>query len=74
VKHFVTDPAQGPIMAWLNLLRTQVRELEIAGIEAFITDVSECPDRRDIVMALNRLSSLVYIMMCGYLGGSYGQE
>lgn len=72
--HFTPDPSQGPIMAVLNQLRTQIRELEIAAIEAFISDEAEGVERRDIILALNRLSSLVYIMMCQYLGGFYGQN
>lgn len=72
--HFTPDPSQGPVMAGLNQLRTKVRELEISGIGALLPKETEDLQRRDIILALNRLSSLVYIMMCQYLGGIYGQE
>jgi len=74
IGHFVPDPSQGPVMAGLNQLRTKVRELEIKGIEALLESEQGGSPRRDIILALNRLSSLVYIMMCQYLGGIYGQE
>ncbi len=74
IGHFTPDPAQGPLMAGLNQLRCQIRELEIAGIEAFVPEGTENAERQDIVLALNRLSSVVYIMMCQYLGGIYGQK
>jgi ethanolamine utilization cobalamin adenosyltransferase len=74
IGHFTPDPSQGPVMAGLNQLRTKVRELEIMGVAAFHDLDSKGLPRKDIVLALNRLSSLVYIMMCQYLGGEYGQQ
>ena len=74
IGHFTPDPAQGALMAGLNQLRCQIRELEIAGIEAFMTEEADCIERQDIILALNRLSSVVYIMMCQYLGGIYDQK
>lgn len=71
VKHFTPDPSQGSVMAGLNLLRTQVRELEIAALDAFLDSETKTSSRQDITLALNRLSSLVYIMMCRHLGGIY---
>jgi ethanolamine utilization cobalamin adenosyltransferase len=74
IGHFTPDPDQGPVMAGLNQMRSQIRELEIAGVEAFLIDEATCIERQDIILALNRLSSVVYIMMCQYLGGTYGQD
>lgn len=73
IGHFVPDPSQGEIMAGLNQLRTRVRELELVAVGALMGDEKGLP-RKDILLALNRLSSLVYILMCQYLGGVYGQD
>ena len=71
VHHFTPDPSQGRLMAKLNRLRTQIRELEIVAVDAFLDEKEDHIERQDIVTALNRLSSLVYIMMCQYLSGFY---
>lgn len=49
----------------LNSLRTAVRETEVAATAAFRSG-TDCT-RVDIVMALNRLSSCVYILFCRLL-------
>jgi len=71
VKHFVPDPKYGKIVAKLNLLRTQIRELEVSAVDAFYKEESKSVERLDIIMALNRMSSLIYITMCKYVGGCY---
>ena len=71
VSHFVPDPCHGKILALLNIIRTQVRELEIVAVSAFYNMKKDSVDRVDIITGLNRLSSLVYIIMCRYLGGFY---
>ena len=71
VKHFTPDPKYGKIVSKLNLLRTQIREVEIAAVDAFYKEEAISVDRQDIVMALNRMSSLLYITMCQYMGGFY---
>ena len=48
----------------LNRLRTRVREAEIAAIRAL-------PERTDILRAMNRLSSAVYVIFCRQLSGWY---
>ena len=48
--------------ALLNLLRTKVRETETVAAQVFITRSFEVL-RPDILQALNRLSSTVYVMM-----------
>ena len=55
--HFMPQPADSPSILRLNRLRTQIRETELAVAAAFGRD------RTDILRALNRLSSLVYILM-----------
>lgn len=64
------DYSMGPVYAGLNLIRTEVREVELAAVTAF--QDPERPDqsqREDIIQVLNRLSSAVYVMMCRYLQG-----
>jgi ethanolamine utilization cobalamin adenosyltransferase len=59
--HFPRPAAeQGTLCLWLNLLRTQVRETELAAAHAF-SEVSGYT-RADIPHALNRLSSAVYLL------------
>ena len=46
----------------LNQLRSSIRELEIVAINA---------EKKDLTRELNRLSSVLHIMMCKYLAGYY---
>ncbi|MCV5373849.1 ethanolamine utilization cob(I)yrinic acid a,c-diamide adenosyltransferase EutT, partial [Escherichia coli] len=46
----------------LNLLRGKVREAEVTAAQVFITP-QFAVQRADILQALNRLSSAVYVMM-----------
>lgn len=68
VKHFLPSPAHGRLMSRLNLLRTAVRETELAAADAFCREDGET-ERKDIIENLNRMSSMVYIMMCRLLAG-----
>lgn len=70
VSHFIPSYEMGEMMAELNYIRTQIRETEIAGVEAFL-DVAEGLKREDIIRALNRMSSAVYVMMCRLKAGKY---
>lgn len=66
IDHPVPSYKHGAVCAALNKLRTCVRETELAAAEAF-------PGSRiDIIEALNRLSSAVYILYCRKLSGHYG--
>ena len=60
--HFLPAPEDPPILLRLNRLRTVVRQTELLACHAFSR-----PDgtlaRPDIVKALNRLSSLCWILM-----------
>ena len=71
-KHLLMDFNMGPLCIRLNLLRTVVREAELAAITAFRDPAAPSKSRRaDIVEALNRLSSLFYILMYKYLPRDY---
>ena len=54
--HFMPEVTDGECILHLNKLRTLVRETELAANGAL-------PHRQDILKALNRLSSMVYILM-----------
>ncbi|EAT7030145.1 ethanolamine utilization cob(I)yrinic acid a,c-diamide adenosyltransferase EutT [Salmonella enterica] len=60
--HLVPEASHGRDAALLNLLRTKVRETETLAAQVFITRSFEVL-RPDILQALNRLSSTVYVMM-----------
>lgn len=60
--HLVPEASQGRDAALLNLLRTKVRETETVAAQVFITHRFDVL-RPDILQALNRLSSTVYVMM-----------
>lgn len=60
--HLVPEVSHGRDAALLNLLRSKVRETEIVAARLFITRGFDV-QRADILQALNRLSSAVYVMM-----------
>ncbi len=72
IEHFIPDMGMGEQVIWLNLIRTSVREVELAAMQAFRTghDV----EREDIIRVFNRLSSAVYILMCRVRSGYYRKE
>ena len=60
--HIVPALEHGLSVARLNVLRAVIREAEVAGAQAFIgKDFSI--SRGDLLQALNRLSSAVYVLM-----------
>ncbi|MGF1726848.1 ethanolamine utilization cob(I)yrinic acid a,c-diamide adenosyltransferase EutT [Photobacterium nomapromontoriensis] len=65
--HMLPDVSYGKLVAELNYLRAQVRELELAAITTFLDPsmqlTSNGVSREDIVAGLNRLSSAVYVVM-----------
>ncbi len=69
IPHPVPHHGMGRLAARLNLLRAQSREAELAAEAAF-------PDgnRADILMAMNRMSSAIYILFCKLLAGRYGNQ
>lgn len=54
----------------LNRLRSQVREVELLAVKAF--KESKHPAGDDIIQALNRMSSAVYVLMLRSRTGQYG--
>ncbi|MDF7679232.1 ethanolamine utilization cob(I)yrinic acid a,c-diamide adenosyltransferase EutT [Enterobacteriaceae bacterium ESL0689] len=60
--HLVPEARHGRVAALLNLLRVKVRETETIAAQVFINASFEVL-RPDILQALNRLSSTVYVMM-----------
>lgn len=72
VDHVMPSWDMGEVMAYLNLIRTQIRECEIAACEAFY-DEHEGMEREDIIKAFNRLSSALYVMMCWLRAGRYSK-
>ena len=60
--HFMPQVADGPVIARLNRARCAAREAELAALRAF-RDRDGNPTRTDILKALNRMSSMLYILM-----------
>jgi len=69
IPHLIPSYKMGRLCVALNLLRTAVRETEIAAVMAFCHG-SNC-ERPDIIKALNRLSSCIYIVYSRKLAGQY---
>lgn len=67
---FYPNIDMGPTVILLNALRAESREVEISAYKAFKNEETEST-RPDISLALNRLSSCFYIMMCKYMAGKY---
>ena len=53
--HILPGLGDGRVLLYLNYIRTQIRETELVSYEAF-------PQRTDLHRALNRLSSLLWIL------------
>lgn len=58
IPHPIPEAGMGRTVLQLNLLRTQIRACELAAAEAFGAE------RQDLIQALNRMSSAIYILMC----------
>jgi ethanolamine utilization cobalamin adenosyltransferase len=71
--HLVPEVVHGVQVARLNLLRTQIREAELLAADVFI-DRDFRVTRPDIMQALNRLSSAVYVLMLMTLMAERGQS
>ncbi len=63
VKHKPLDYHYGLVYAKLQQLRAKAREVELAAARAFVDEGGNC-QREDIIQALNRFSSLFYILAC----------
>ncbi len=73
VSHFLPNYKQGEVVANLNVLRTLARKTELVAYDAF-KDADKNVSRDDIIQALNRLSSVFWIMMCKFIAGLYKKE
>lgn len=71
--HFMPSAADGAAIAHLNRTRCAAREAELAAVNAF-TDREGIPTRPDILRALNRMSSMLYILMIEQKGKIYETE
>lgn len=60
--HFMPSASDGPVIARLNRCRCAAREAELRAVAAF-SDADGNPTRPDILQAMNRLSSMLYILM-----------
>jgi len=83
-KHLLMHHSMGALALRMNLLRTAARETELAAAvllrDPFVYNPESCESqdtavrsRRDIAEALNRLSSLFYILIYKYLPKEYRQ-
>ena len=60
--HFMPSVSDGEVIARLNRARCAAREAELAAAAAF-SDREGNPTRVDILRALNRISSMLYLLM-----------
>lgn len=60
--HFMPDETDSRLLLALNKVRTVVRQTELRAFAAFKTP-DGAAEREDILLALNRLSSLLWILM-----------
>lgn len=73
IDHYIPNYKMGETVIALNSLRTIVRETELAGINSFKCD-DDSLDRPDLIRALNRLSSAIYIISCRLLAHYYDKK
>ena len=62
VPHFMPACTDGQAILQLNLARTAARNAELAAAHAFTSHDGSCA-RPDLLQALNRMSSMLYILM-----------
>lgn len=62
IPHFMPGFGDTPQLLQLNRARCAARHAELAAVDAF-TDAEGNPTRPDILQALNRVSSMLYILM-----------
>ena len=60
--HFMPAFSDGPALLQLNRARCAAREAEIYAVDAF-SDREGNPTRPDILQAMNRISSMLYLLM-----------
>ena len=67
--HFMPEAADGEPLARLNRARCAAREAELRAVAAF-SDREGNPTRLDLLRALNRMSSMLYILMIQMKAGN----
>ena len=60
--HFMPSPDDGKVLLLVNMARCKAREAELLAVKAF-ADQEGLPQRLDLLQALNRLSSFLYLIM-----------
>ena len=60
--HFMPSPEDGKVLLLVNAARCKAREAELLAVKAF-QDAEGLPTRLDLLQALNRLSSFLYLIM-----------
>ena len=60
--HFMPEPEDGKTMLLVNMARCKAREAELLAVRAF-QNKEGLPERPDLLQALNRLSSFLYLIM-----------
>ena len=60
--HFMPAPDDGKALLLVNFARCKAREAELLAVKAF-RDTEGLPTRTDLLQALNRLSSFLYLIM-----------
>lgn len=60
--HFMPQATDDKIVLLLNRARCAARQAELAAVDAF-ADENGCCRRTDLLQALNRMSSMLYILM-----------
>lgn len=60
--HFMPEVSDGPQLLQLNRARCAARQAELLAVAAFC-DREGVPTRPDIIKALNRMSSMLYLLM-----------
>ncbi len=81
IDHALPSIEHPELLHWCNLLRCQVREVEIAALEAFPPEHHPGTEGGAIAQAVNRLSSAVYYLVLllaaggdGHVGGDGGRR
>lgn len=69
ISHFMPEVSDGSALLRLNKARTAAREAELLCCAAFPE-----PEGSDLVLALNRLSSFLYLLMLRQKSGYYQKE
>ena len=69
--HFMPSASDGALIAQLNRCRCAARDAELKAVAAFV-DGDGCAARIDLLQAVNRLSSMLYILMIQCKAGTTG--